>query len=175
VGNADAAELWLEIWERVYTNEGHGTLHDVHFPGFSLMGRGATCAPATRQEIMQMDAGMSSVAAIQEMLLHVRGGVTYLFRGAPSRWRRVGFAGMRTEGAFLLSARRTDGRVGPVQVVSVAGGRLRLANPWEGAAEVRRAARPAQVLEGHVLEVEAAAGEQLAIAPRRPGNRRRTA
>ena len=109
IGNADAAELWLEIWQRLFTNEGHGTLHDVHFPGFSLMGKGAICAPQTKEELMQIEAGMSCVAAIQKMLLHVRKGVNYLFVGAPLHWKKVGFVGMRTEGEFLVSARRTGG------------------------------------------------------------------
>ncbi|NKB68899.1 MAG: hypothetical protein GKR89_17675 [Candidatus Latescibacteria bacterium] len=162
VGNADAAELWLEIWQRVFTNEGHGTLHDVHFSGFSLMGKGASASPSTRLEIMQAEAGMSCVAAIQEMLLHVRSGVNYLFRGAPQSWRQVGFEAMRTDGAFLVGARRRNGRVGPVQVHSLAGGLFRLANPWDGDVRVYRGKKE-QLLTGPVLEVAMKAGERVEI------------
>jgi hypothetical protein len=171
VGNADAAELWLEIWERLFTNEGRGTLHDVHFPGFSLMGKGATCSAATRGEIMQIEAGMAAVAAMQEMLLHVRRGVAVLFAGAPARWRRVGFDGMRSDGAFLVSARRLDGRVGPVRVKSLAGGTFRLRNPWarqgSGQATVQRAGGRREIVQGAVLEVATRTGEELTLRGQR--------
>lgn len=164
IGNADAAELWLEIWQRLFTNEGHGTLHDVHFPGFSLMGKGATCAPQTKEEIMQIEAGMSCVAAIQEMLLHVRKGVNYLFAGAPSHWKRVGFAGMRTEGGFLVSARRTGGRVGPVRVKSLRGGVFRFRNPWDSGAVVQYRRGRERLERNNVLEVQLAKGASVQIA-----------
>jgi len=163
MGYADAAELWLEIWRRVFTNEGGGTLHDVHFPGFSVMGHllGDT---KTRKEIMQMDAGMGAVAAVHEMLLHVRRGVSHLFRGCPARWKRVAFADFRTDGAFLVSAARRDGRVGPVTVRSLAGGVFRLANPWPGRdAVVRRQAGKAETLTGDVLEVALPKGQTARI------------
>lgn len=114
---------------------------------------------------MQIEAGMGCVAAIQEMLLHVRGGVTHLFRGAPARWRRVGFSGFRTDGAFLVSARRRDGRVGPVAVRSLAGGTLRLANPWPGAAVVRCGRGPQERLSGQVLAIAMRRGETAQIRP----------
>ena len=169
-GNADAAALWLEVWRRLFTNEGRGTLHDAAFPGFSLMGRGALPAPADRPEIMQIEAGMGCVAAIQEMLLHVRGGVTHLFRGAPQAWERVGFERFRTDGAFLVSARRRRGRVGPVTVRSLAGGTLRLANPWPGAALVRRGPREER-FEGEVLAIPMRRGESARIRAARGGAR----
>lgn len=42
LGNGEAAELLLETWERLFTNEGHGTLHDPAFPGITLLGTGPT-------------------------------------------------------------------------------------------------------------------------------------
>ena len=164
VGNAEAAELWLEIWERLFTNEGHGTLHDVHFSGFSLMGKGALSDGVPRDEIMQIEAGMSCVAAIQEMLLYVSQGVTRLFAGAPARWTRVGFERMRTEGAFLISARRTGGLVGPITVESLAGGVLHLANPWRGEVAVRRD-KMSQRMEGTIIAIAMQKGERIRLAP----------
>ena len=162
VGNAEAAELWLEIWQRVFTNRGHGTLHDVDFSGFSLMGKGPVNSPPARREIMQIEAGMSCVAAIQEMLLFERDGINYLFGGAPKRWRGARFKNMRTDGAFLLSARLRQGRVGPVQVKSLAGGTFRLANPWQGAGRLRREGREQQ-LSGAVFEIEMKRGETVEL------------
>jgi len=162
LGNADAAEIWLEIWQKVYTNAGHGTLHDVDFAGVSLMGAGARGPAGRRPEIMQIEAGMSCVAAIQEMLLHVNRGVSVLFKGAPLAWNRVAFSNMRTEGAFLVSAARTRGRVGSVKVRSLAGGVFRLANPWT-AAVVRRTDGRTERLTTGTLEITMKRGETVRV------------
>ena len=73
---------------------------------------------------------MSCVAAIQEMLLHVRRGVTHVFPAVPERWREASFRDFRTEGAFLVSAERVAGRTRAVRALSLKGGTLRLADPW---------------------------------------------
>jgi len=170
-GNAEAAQLMLEAFDAIYTNEGHGTLHDCHAPGLSLMGIGATRRRRERPEIMQMDGGMGAVSAVQEMLLHTRRGVNYLFAGAPARWREAAFSRMRTDGAFLVSAERHDGEVTAVKVECPAGGEFRLRNPWgEAPARVRRGRRT-QRLGGPVLTVPTAPGEEVVIerAPQRSG------
>ncbi len=129
LNNADAAELLLEIWQRVFTNEGHGTLHDVRFPGISLIGA-SDRIHKNKQEIMQMDAGMAVVAAVMDMLLHSQRGVHYLFSGAPLHWQQVAFSKIRTEGGFLVSVRREAGRVREVRIEATRAGFFRLANPW---------------------------------------------
>ncbi len=162
VGNADAAALYLDVFDRVFTNEGHGTLHDANRPGFTLMGVGAIGAGHSRPEIMQMDGGMGTVAAIQEMLIHTRRGVNHLFAGAPARWKQVSFRGMLTDGAFRVSARRVSGHVAEVRVHSTAGGAFRLANPWVDARIRRAAARPIRCADA-VLELPTRAGERLVL------------
>ena len=164
-GMPEAAELWLEIWRRLFTNEGHGTLHDMDFAGFSLMGKGTSASASTKLEIMQMDAGMACVAALQEMLLHLRGGVNYLFSGASARWQQVGFEGMRTEGGFFVSAERRNGKIGRISVKSTNSGLFRLKNPWDGEATLERKGKKKRPLSGIVLEVAAKRGESFVLAP----------
>jgi alpha-L-fucosidase 2 len=130
LGNPDAAELILEIWERVFTNEGHGTLHDVAFNGFSLIGRKGYMHTRAG-EIMQMDAGMAVTAAILDGLAHARRGILHVFAGAPARWKRCGFRGIHVGDGFSVSAEREDGRVTRLSVHSARGGVLRLRNPWQ--------------------------------------------
>jgi hypothetical protein len=157
--HADAAELLLEIWDRVFTNEGHGTLHDVHFPGFSLM---AASQYMGLKEIMQIDAGMAVTAAILEMLLHTRRGVGYLFTGAPSSWSNVSFSNIRTEGGFLVSASRSAGQTREVRIVAERGGLFRLANPWaEGVVVTRGDSK--QTVSGSILQIETQPGEVITL------------
>lgn len=175
VGNAQAAETYLELFDKVYTNEGYGTLHDCHVSGVSLMGvgsvggkgygRGATASHG-RQEIMQMDGGMGAAAAVQEMLLHTRRGVNHIFAGAPARWKDVSFKGMRTDGAFMVSAARDAGIVTIVKVKSLAGGIFKLANPWCGPAVVKRKGSKTQKVTGKVLKVKLAKGETACLVKR---------
>jgi alpha-L-fucosidase 2 len=162
--NADMAELLLEIWERVYTNEGHGTLHDCNYPGFTLIGAPSITTGARAEEKMQMDAGMGATAAIMDMLLHTRRRVNHLFAGAPKRWKQVAFEGMRTEGAFLVGAERVDGQVTRVNVRSEVGGRFRLANPWAGPAIVEYGPGQQETVSGDVLDVAMDAGQTVTIA-----------
>lgn len=42
LGNAEMAEQRFLLWQRVFTNVGHGTLHDADVAGLSLIGMGAT-------------------------------------------------------------------------------------------------------------------------------------
>ena len=166
VGNADAAVLCLEIWRRVFTNVGHGTLHNIDFPGLSLMGGRSMGQLDKSHEVMQMDAGMSCVAALHELVVHERRGVTHLFAGAPAEWQDVGFRQVRTGGAFLLSARRTRGRVTAVRIQSLAGGALRLANPWTGeAARLQRADGTERRVSGRVLRLPVPKGQVATLKP----------
>ena len=112
VGNAGMAEMLIEIWQRVFTNEGHGSLHDCQFPGFTLIGAGATPSPGHGQkhEIMQMDGGMGMINAITDLLCYRQRGVHYFFRGCPTAWENVAFEGIHADGGFVISGRREKGR-----------------------------------------------------------------
>ncbi|MCC6581131.1 MAG: hypothetical protein IT440_11890 [Phycisphaeraceae bacterium] len=165
VGFGNAAELWLEIFDRVFTNEGHGTLHDADRPGFSLMGWQGNELTSRLQEVMQMDGGMGCVAAIQEMMIHTRRGVNYIFPGIPSKWRKAAFRRIRTDGAFLVSSRRSKGATRHVRVHSEAGGDFRVKNPFLGAVRVSASGAADQILDGDVLCIPTTPGQILRLTP----------
>ena len=135
--NGDMAEQYLEILCRIYMNKGYGTLHDCLLPGFSNIGaplplvNGPGESPSKR-EIMQLDAGMGAVTAVQDMLLHSRRGIIYIFPGMPSRWENAKFNDMPCEGGFQISAKITDSTLMPVTIKSTRGGKIRIGNPWRG-------------------------------------------
>jgi hypothetical protein len=163
--NADMAEMLLEIWEKVYTNQGHGTLHDCEFPGFTLMGACSYKEPK-RPEVMQMDAGMGAIVAVQDMLLHSRRGVVYLFNGCSKTWKQVAFKNMLAEGGFLISAERKNNAVKALSVKSTYGGTLKLGNPW-GNTKVRAKFDNDRELEleGDVLEINIGKNENCKLNP----------
>ncbi|MGI6495604.1 MAG: glycosyl hydrolase family 95 catalytic domain-containing protein [Kiritimatiellia bacterium] len=153
-GNAAMAELQLEIWERLFTNEGHGTLHHACHCGYTRFvtnGGGALELhhPNVKEdECMQLDASGGATAAILEMLLLDKRGTVFLFRGAPQRWLDVSFDGIRAPGGVLVSAARRGGTVRSVRLHAVSGPTaFRLANPWpDRTAQLFRPGRTPQPL-----------------------------
>lgn len=71
-----------------------------------------------------LEGNFAFAAGIQEMLLQSHDGIIRLFPAVPDSWRDVGFDGLRAEGAFLVSARRTAGRLEEVTIRSEKGGEL---------------------------------------------------
>lgn len=158
----------LDTWERVYTNEGHGTLHDPR----NQADGGSVPQPETRPphvpfdghrrgELMQLDAGLAAAAATLDLLVHVRRGVHWLFTGAPPDWREVGFTKVLTRGGFLVSARRREGEVAFVRVQAVRGGTFRLRSPWGAGARVESAGRALVPTGEGVVACDLAAGKEV--------------
>jgi alpha-L-fucosidase 2 len=116
--NGRMAELILEIWQRVFTNDGGGTLHDAAFSGFSLH--------AGNPRIMQMDAAMGAVSAIQDMILHSRQGVLHLLAGMPPRWRYLRCTDMPAPGGFRISVDYQKRGAVLITVKATRDGQLRL-------------------------------------------------
>jgi alpha-L-fucosidase 2 len=160
--NADMAELILEIWERVFMNEGDAAVRDPLFMGFSTRGTPES-AVAGMNEVLHMDAHLGATAAILEMLLCTRRGVNYLFSGAPQRWKNVSFDNIRTEGAFEVGATRRNGRVMRVSIKANAPGVFRLSNPWGGKVSIQRA-KATTTAQGPLLEISCVADERVELS-----------
>lgn len=121
--SGEAAENILELYERNFTNEGGNSLHDAAFKGFSLIGE------SPRDEIMQMDAAMGAVAAIQDMFVHSRRGVLYVGSGIPERWENCGTARMPAPGGFLVSCDFDRGKCSRLEITAGRDNMLKLQLP----------------------------------------------
>ncbi len=176
LNNGGMAVMLLEILKRVFINEGYGTLHDFNFPGFTVMGGSLKLKENPGEvelepdrgtiDVMQLDAGMGAVTAIQDILMHSRRGIIYLFPGIPKTWKNVKFSEMLCEGGFLISAEIKNCRLMPVKVYSRFGGILKLGNPW-GVKPVKAVIDGVeQIKAGKVLEMTIPAGAtcQLTLA-----------
>lgn len=162
LGNGRMSELIIEIWQRAFTNCGHGTLHDPDFGGLSLC-RSAMIGPSTRPEIMQMDAGMGVTGAILEMLVHMQRGVLYVLHGVPETWRRCRIRGVRAEGGVLVDAVREDFATREVTLRAQATTTLRLANPFAGAeCRISRSDKETRSSDA-ILELNLQAGETVTL------------
>lgn len=68
-----------------------------------------------------IETPLAGARSIQEMLLQSKGGTLRIFPAVPSVWSNAVFRDLRAEGAFLVSAQRTDGRTRWIRVESLAG------------------------------------------------------
>ncbi len=88
-----------------------------------------------RPNTMYLEAGpvietpLSAVASVNEMLLQSWGDTVRIFPAVPSDWKDVVFHNLRTEGAFLVSAKMDKGTLKWVRIISEKGGKLCLKMP----------------------------------------------
>lgn len=85
--------------------------------------------------------------------------------------RDAAFRDLRADGAFLVSASLSRGRVRRVEIVSEAGSRLRVLLPWPEGARVRRFAAGGRRggvrrVPGGVFETATESGERIELLPR---------
>ena len=80
-----------------------------------------------------IESPLSFATCIHDMLLQSWGGKIRVLPAAPKRWPDVAFRRLRTQGAFLVSAKRENGKTQFVQVESTKGGpcvvKVDIANP----------------------------------------------
>jgi alpha-L-fucosidase 2 len=77
-----------------------------------------------------LEGNFAFASAIHEMLLQSHTGVIRIFPAIPESWKEVSFKKLRTEGAFLVSAKREGGKVTHVEIVAERSGTLYLADPF---------------------------------------------
>ena len=77
-----------------------------------------------------LEGNMAFASGLHEMLIQSHTGTIRLFPAIPAAWGDISFDNLRTVGAFLVSAHKTDGGLRSVSIFSEKGGTLRLANPF---------------------------------------------
>ena len=78
-----------------------------------------------------LEGNFAFAAGLQEMLIQSHTGTIHVFPAVPASWQDIRFNQLRTQGAFLVSANKTQGSVIDIEITSTAGGLLKLANPFD--------------------------------------------
>lgn len=68
-----------------------------------------------------VECALFACRALQEMLLQSSNDQIKIFPSMPDVWKEASFIDLRTEGAFLVSAIRKDGRTRKIEITSLAG------------------------------------------------------
>jgi hypothetical protein len=106
-----------------------------------------------------IETPLSAAASLHDMLLSSWGGKIRVFPAIPSKWRDVTIHNMRTEGAFLVSAVRRDGKTRWVRITSLAGEPCRLVTDIATPA----ASIPIKLVAEHEYEFDLKKGQTVLV------------
>lgn len=130
-----------------------------------LFGRFLSVNTLYRESGPVIETPLSGAQSIHDMLLQSWGGKIRVFPAVPDAWQDVAFDGLRTEGAFKVSANRKAGKTEFIQVKSLAG---------EPCILVTDIARPffkgkrhleVKQLDEHTYQVDLQKGEEMLVYP----------
>jgi alpha-L-fucosidase 2 len=76
-----------------------------------------------------LEGNFAFAQGIHEMLLQSHKGFIEVFPALPVDWKNISFNTLRTEGAFLVSAKKENGVITEVKIKSEAGGLLKVKLP----------------------------------------------
>jgi alpha-L-fucosidase 2 len=76
-----------------------------------------------------LEGNFAFASGLQEMLIQSHTGIIRVFPAIPMSWMDVSFKDLRTEGAFLVSATRINGKVSRIEIHAEKDGVCRLSDP----------------------------------------------
>jgi alpha-L-fucosidase 2 len=107
-----------------------------------------------------LEGNFAFASGIQEMLIQSNTGIVDLFPAIPADWNDVSFDKLRTEGAFLVSAEKKNGRVTKVTVTSEKGGTVKIKNPFDNNGFKTDAKN---IEEGKIITIKMKPGETVVM------------
>jgi hypothetical protein len=100
-------------------NEALECLAEIRRPGKIYRLSSAYCYLESNNPCIESPFGV--VHSIQDMLIQSWGDKIRIFPAVPDAWANVEFHHLRTEGAFLVSAKRQNGKTSWIRIQSLAG------------------------------------------------------
>jgi alpha-L-fucosidase 2 len=73
-----------------------------------------------------LEGNFAFAAGVQEMLLQSYAGFIELMPAIPANWTGASYENLRAEGAFLVSAKKTKGKLTEVAILAETGGNTRV-------------------------------------------------
>lgn len=108
-----------------------------------------------------LEGNFAFAQGIHEMLIESDHGYIEVFPAIPASWKNCAFKTLRTEGAFLVSAKKQDGNVTEIKIISVAGGTMKLKLPFKTFYLTNK--KKNYALSGNMLEVKMMKGETVIV------------
>lgn len=178
--NKEVIEKTLTHWLNVQGGRGiFGWSHAAASHFYSMMGEGDNALKHLRahhnggrfvQPNTQYIEGspvyecsLIAASALQYMLLKSRGDTIGIFPAMPAEWEEAVFHNLRTEGAFLVSAGRRDGKTRWVRIQSLAGEPCRIQPGFDGSFTASNPAIPMKEVEPGIFELKLAQGQEVVL------------
>jgi alpha-L-fucosidase 2 len=76
-----------------------------------------------------LEGNFAFASGLQEMLIQSHTGIIHVFPAIPASWKEASFTNLRAEGAFLVSATLSKGKVTRIEIHAEKDGLLQLADP----------------------------------------------
>lgn len=132
-----AASLWAAI------GDGDSSLQWLNrslelLPRFGVKPGPARIPTATQNTLYSerenptFESPISSSRAILDMLIQSWGGTIRVFPAMPSKWKDASFFNLRTEGAFLVTATRKEGKTKFIHIKSLSGAPCSIRSDLQG-------------------------------------------
>jgi hypothetical protein len=77
-----------------------------------------------------LEGNFAFASGVQEMLVQSYQGYVQIFPAVPTSWKNISFDNLRTEGAFIVSAKKENGQIKTVTISAEKDGILLLKNPF---------------------------------------------
>lgn len=115
-----------------------------------------------------LEGNFAFARGIQEMLIQSDEGFIEVFPAIPDSWQDVSFKTFRTEGAFLVSAKKEKGKVKEIVIQSEAGGKLLIKLPFVNR-KVKGAKGKKIKFENGITSVDLSKGDTIVFRPAKEG------
>lgn len=107
-----------------------------------------------------LEGNFAFAQGVHEMLLQSHKGYIEIFPAVPEKWKDIRFTTLRTEGAFLVSAKKENGNITEAVVLSEAGGLLRIKLPFK-ATSVQGVGVESMHIKNEITEINTSKGQIL--------------
>ena len=151
IGRGDVAYEYLDTFVDSYAA---GRISRANTLYYEVQGTGTT-----------FEVPLTAAVSVNDMLLQSWGDTLRVFPAVPDTWEDVSFAGLRAQGAFLVSAQRRDGVLSLLRIKSLVGApcRVRSAGIAKLAARSGDDERIIQLADD-LLELRLDAGDEIVLA-----------
>jgi alpha-L-fucosidase 2 len=109
-----------------------------------------------------LEGNFAFASGLQEMLLQSYSGIINIFPAIPKDWDNITFRNLRTEGAFLISVEKKDGKINKIIIYPEKGGKIKIKNPFDNNNLIISGAK--NFLIDNVITIETKAKSLIKIA-----------
>ncbi|HOW40193.1 MAG TPA: glycoside hydrolase N-terminal domain-containing protein [Bacteroidales bacterium] len=110
-----------------------------------------------------LEGNFAFASGLQEMLIQSHTGIVRLFPAIPGNWKDLSFSKLRTEGAFLVSAKMKNGQVNDVEIIAEKGGEIKIMNPFEN--QEINTSSPFQIND-KIISIKTTPGQKIKMTPK---------